>query len=93
MQAWQHCLASMPAPHATHECLHPPMPLQIPSGILADRVGGAHLAASGLFLWSLVCLQFGCAQVWQAASQEEPAAVDVPGALNCQAGLLMCLEP
>lgn len=28
---------------------------QIPAGLLADRLGGAHLAAVGLGLWSLAC--------------------------------------
>ena len=28
---------------------------QIPAGLLADRLGGAHLAAWGLCLWSLAC--------------------------------------
>ncbi|PRW59116.1 putative anion transporter chloroplastic [Chlorella sorokiniana] len=31
---------------------------QIPAGLLADRIGGAHLAAAGLFTWSAACLLF-----------------------------------
>ena len=38
---------------------HPSPPLsQIPAGLLADRIGGAHLAAAGLFAWSAACLLF-----------------------------------
>ncbi len=33
-------------------------PSQIPAGLLADRIGGAHLAAAGLFTWSAACLLF-----------------------------------
>jgi MFS family permease len=35
----------------------PPRFAQIPCGILADRFGGGHLAAAGLFLWSAACWQ------------------------------------
>ena len=31
---------------------------QVPCGMLADRLGGAPLAAAGLLLWSSVCLLF-----------------------------------
>jgi hypothetical protein len=75
---------ALPGQHAravrTVQCPHPPVPLQIPSGILADRIGGAHLAASGLFLWSVVCLLFRCAE-----SGMLPHKGSLPQ--------LMCLEP
>lgn len=45
-------------PSASIRCLLPCPPTQIPAGLLADRIGGAHLAAAGLFTWSAACLLF-----------------------------------
>lgn len=47
----------MPAPTLSPLSSTPTHP-QIPAGLLADRIGGAHLAAAGLFTWSAACLLF-----------------------------------